>query len=195
MAEIDDIRAYLLVNSGNIFDKELESDDLLMQVVYKALLIYNNYVPSIKEAIVTIMGGDPLASGGQAHQFSSPFPKWCSAYPLSVGVNFFDGLATPQFSYNSAIGELRVNSSGFYRIKYSSDLVLNDITQADHPLFYLLLEAQYKMVLGGMRDRFVITDSQFTMSNSLHSEGVAQMAEVMTMLEQNSPIWQALGGR
>jgi hypothetical protein len=195
MAELSDIRLYLLVNSGNIFDKELENDDWLMQVVYKALMFYNNYAPAVKEEIVSIMGGDPLFAGGQPYFFTAPYPKWCSAYPVSVGVNFFDGLATPPFSYNSALGELRVNSSGFYRIKYSVDLTLDDITQADHPLFFLMLEAQYKMVLGGMRQRFTITDTQFTTDNSLHAEGVAQMEEAKKMLEENAPIWVALGGR
>ena len=195
MADIDDLRTYLLINSGNIFDRELEDDNWLMQVIFKSLLIYNNYVPSVKEIIVTILGGDLLSQGGQAYQFDSPYPKWASAYPLMVGINFYDGLATPQFSYNSSIGELRVNSSGFYRIKYAIDLTLDDINMADHPLFYLLTEAQYKMVLGGMRTRFTISDNQFTMSDGLHTEGVAQMADVQKMLEENSPIWQGLGGR
>lgn len=195
MAELSDIRTYLLVNSGNIFDKELEDDNWLLQVVQKALIFYNNYVPTFNEKIVSILGGDLLSSGGQAYQFSSPFPKTVSAYPVAVGTNFFDGLATPQFSYNSSIGELRVNSTGFYRLKYAYDLTLDNVTQADHPLFYLVLEAQYKMVLGGMRRRFVITDTQFTMDNSLYEEGKAEMEELKKTLTDNSPIWQALGGR
>ena len=195
MAELDDLRTYLLVNSGNIFDKELEDDNWLMQVIFKSLLIYNSYVPDVKEIIRAILGGDLLSHGGQAYQFDSPYPKWASAYPIMVGVNFYDGLATPQSSYNSTIGELRVNSSGFYRIKYAIDLTLDDINMADHPLFYLLTEAQYKMVIGGMRNRFTIAETQFTMSEGLHNEGVAQMAEVQKMLEENSPIWQGLGGR
>jgi hypothetical protein len=195
MADLADIRTYLLVNSGNIFDKELEDDIWLMQVVQKALIFYNSYVPSFKEEIVSILGGDLLSSGGQAYQLDAPFPKIVTGYPVAVGTNFFDGLATPQFSYDSSIGEIRVNSTGFYRIKYSHDLTLGDITQADHPLFYLVLEAQYKMVLGGMRRRFVITDTQFTMDNSLYEEGQREMDELKKTLNDNAPIWQALGGR
>lgn len=195
MAELSDLRLYLLVNSGNIFDKELEDDEWLTQIVNKSLMFYNNYVSNIKEEIVSILGGDPLSAGGQPHQFPSPYPKWCNVYPISVGSNFFDGLATPAFTYNSKIGEVRVNSSGFYRIKYSIDLTLEDINQADHPIFYIVLEAQYKMVLGGMRQRFTISDTQFTMDSNLYTEGKNELEEARRMLEDNSPIWQALGGR
>lgn len=195
MAELSDLRLYLLVNSGNIFDKELEDDEWLTQIVNKSLMFYNNYVSNVKEEIVSILGGDPLSAGGQPHQFPSPYPKWCSVYPLNVGSNFFDGLATPSFTYNSKIGEIRVNSSGFYRIKYSVDLTLEDINQAEHPIFYIVLEAQYKMVLGGMRQRFTISDTQFTMDSNLYTEGKNELEEARRMLEDNSPIWQALGGR
>lgn len=195
MAEISDLRLYLLVNSGNIFDKELEDDEWLTQVINKSLIFYNNYVSNVKEEIVSILGGDPLSAGGQPYQFPAPYPKWCNCYPLNVGSNFFDGIATPQSTYYPSIGELRVNSSGFYRIKYSIDLTVNDINQADHPLFYLVLEAQYKMVLGGMRQRFTIPDTQFTMDSNLYNEGKTQMDEVKQLLEDNTPIWQALGGR
>lgn len=194
MAALSDIRTYLLVNSGNLFDNELIEDNWLMQVVQKALMFYNSYVPSFKEDIVSILGGDLLSSGGQAYQMNPPFPRIVTGYPLAVGTNFFDGLATPQFSYDSSIGEIRVNSTGFYRLKYSVDLTLADITQADHSLFYLVLEAQYKMVLGGMRQRFAITDTQFTMNN-LYEEGQKEMEELKKTLIDNSPIWQALGGR
>ena len=195
MAELSDIRTYLLVNSGNIFDKELESDDLLMQVIQKSLIFYNNYVPNFKDKIVSILGGDLLSSGGQAYQFDAPFPKMVSAYPIAVGTNFFDGLATTQSHYDSSIGELRVNSTGFYRLKYAVDLTLEDINQSEHPLFYLVLEAQYKIVLGGMRKRFVINDTQFTIDSGLASEGKTELDEVLKMLQENAPIWQALGGR
>lgn len=195
MAGINEIRTYILVNSGNIFDKELESDDLLMQVIQKSLIFYNNYVPNFKDKIVSILGGDLLSSGGQAYQFDAPFPKMVSAYPIAVGTNFFDGLATTQSHYDSSIGELRVNSTGFYRLKYAVDLTLEDINQSEHPLFYLVLEAQYKIVLGGMRKRFVINDTQFTIDSGLASEGKTELDEVLKMLQENAPIWQALGGR
>ena len=195
MAGINEIRTYILVNSGNIFDKELESDDLLMQVIQKSLIFYNNYVPNFKDKIVSILGGDLLSSGGQAYQFDAPFPKMVSAYAIAVGTNFFDGLATTQSHYDSSIGELRVNSTGFYRLKYAVDLTLEDINQSEHPLFYLVLEAQYKIVLGGMRKRFVINDTQFTIDSGLASEGKTELDEVLKMLQENAPIWQALGGR
>ena len=195
MAGINEIRTYILVNSGNIFDKELESDDLLMQVIQKSLIFYNNYVPNFKDKIVSILGGDLLSSGGQAYQFDAPFPKLVSAYPIAVGTNCFDGLATTQSHYDSSIGELRVNSTGFYRLKYAVDLTLEDINQSEHPLFYLVLEAQYKIVLGGMRKRFVINDTQFTIDSGLASEGKTELDEVLKMLQENAPIWQALGGR
>ena len=195
MAGINEIRTYILVNSGNIFDKELESDDLLMQVIQKSLIFYNNYVPNFKDKIVSILGGDLLSSGGQAYQFDAPFPKMVSAYPIAVGTNFFDGLATTQSHYDSSIGELRVNTTGFYRLKYAVDLTLEDINQSEHPLFYLVLEAQYKIVLGGMRKRFVINDTQFTIDSGLASEGKTELDEVLKMLQENAPIWQALGGR
>ena len=195
MADLSDLRSYLLVNSGNIFDNELADDDALTQVVTKALLFYNNYVPFIQESITGIWGGDPLSQGGQLHQFGSPYPKMCSVYPVYVGSNFFDGLATPQFSYDSSLGQLRVNSPGFYRLKCSYDLTLADINTQDHPLFYLVVEAQYKMAIGGMRKRFTLSDTQFTMDTSLYEEGKTQLDDVVKMLHDNAPIWQALGGR
>jgi hypothetical protein len=195
MADLSDVRTYLLVNSGNIFDKELESDDWLMQVVKKSLIFYNNYMPNFKDKIISILGGDLLSSGGQAHQFDSPFPKVVSCFPLAVGTNFFDGLATYQSHYDPSIGELRVNSTGFYRIKYAIDLTLEDITQEEHPIFYLVLEAQYKIVLGGMRKRFTISDSQFSVDTGLESEGKADLDEAKKILQDNAPFWQGLGGR
>lgn len=195
MAELEDLRQYLLINSGNIFDNELEADEALTQVINKSLLIYNNYVPQVSETIVGIWGGNLLTEGGQKYQFSAPYPKFCSAYPVYVGINFYDGIATPQSSYNSALGELRVNTPGWYRLKCSYDLSITDINQADHPLFYLVLEAQYKMSLGGMRKRFQLAETQFSADTSLYDEGKSQLDEVLQMLKDNSPIWQALGGR
>ena len=195
MATVSDIRSYVLVNSGNMFDNELASDDALTQVINKSLIYYNNYVVNFKTEIVSILGGDLLSSGGQAYNFDPPFPKIVSCYPLAVGTNFFDGLATPQSWYESSTGTLRVNATGFYRIKYAIDVTLADINQADHPIFYLLIEAQYKIVLGGMRKRFQITDTQFTVDTGLEAEGKADLEEVKKLLQDNAQFWQGIVGR
>ena len=46
-----------------------------------------------------------------------------------------------------------------------------------------------------MRKRFVINDTQFTIDSGLASEGKTELDEVLKMLQENAPIWQALGGR
>jgi len=194
MATIAELRSYLLVSTGNLFDNEID-DSMLQQVVNKSLIYYNNYTPAVKESIVGIWGAGLFSTGGQVYQFPAPYPKACSAYPLFVGINFFDGLATSQSTYDSKSGELKVNAPGYYRIKYYYDLTLDDINQTDHPLFYLVLEANYKMSLGGMRKRFQLSDTQFTTDTSLYDEGKAQLEEVTKMLMDNSPVWIALGGR
>lgn len=193
LADIDDLRDYISLIAGDITSEELTSVEFEL-LVKKALSIYNSYCPDERETIAVITGSLLNSTGG--YQFPQPYPQVASATPQYAGLNWWPEIASASYTYNNKNGLLMIPLSGTYIIKYSQEITLDTANERDHPLFFKLLEALFKIVVGGRRKKFALLDFQISNDgDSLVQEGTTMLEETKLDLLDNVPFWLALNTR
>lgn len=194
MATASDLRDYISLVAGDITEEELSVTDF-EKVIKKALTTYNAYIPDEKEFVITIDGSIISDSGG-GYQFPAPYPRVVTATPQFIGINWWSDVSVASYTYDSSTGYLTIPSSGSYIVKYVQDITLSTVNEMDHPLFYKLLEAYFKVIVGGRRKRFRLTDYQIENDgDTMIEEGNNMLQEIREDLSDNMPFWLALVGR
>ena len=194
MPTVAELQEYISLIAGDIYEEELSASEF-EKIIKKAMITYNAYCPEEGEFITTISG--TLFSGDTAgHQFAPPYPRIASVIPQYAGMNWAADISTATYTYNSNTGVLTVPITGTYIVKYVTDVTLFNLNEVDHPLFYKLLEAYYKIIVGGRRKRFRLMDNQIENDGeTLIEEGNNMLQEIREDLADNVPFWLALSGR
>lgn len=194
MPTVADLQDYISLIAGDIYDEELSASEF-EKIIKKAMITYNAYCPEEREFIATI-SGTLFSNSLVGYQFASPYPRIASAIPQYVGMNWATDISTATYTYDSTCGMLTVPVTGTYIIKYTADVTLSNLNEIDHPLFYKLLEAYYKIIVGGRRKRFRLMDNQIENDgDNLVEEGNTMLQEIREDLADNVPFWLALSGR
>ena len=189
-AKLTALRSYVSTIIGDIKEDELTIDEF-RHVVNKSLSMYNAYTADEKELIAIIQGTLLNQQGG--YMFAPPYPSVATATPEFAGLNWWSEVAIASCTYDPTTGMLTVPMTGTYIVKYGMDVTLDTINMKDHPLFYRLLEAHYKIIVGNRRKKFALTDYQITNDgDTMVQDGTTLLEEVKQDLEDNTPFWLGL---
>lgn len=189
-----ELRDYISLISGDITAEELTVPEFEM-LIRKSLITYNSYMPDTVE-FITVIRGSLITMANVGYQFSAPYPTSATATAQFTGLNWWPDISSANYTYSSTTGMLSVPITGTYIVRYTRELSLDTLGELTHPLFYKLLEAHYKIVVGGRRKKFLLMDNQITNDGDmLVGEGQAMLDQLKEELSDNMPIWMALGTR
>lgn len=186
-AKLQELLDYVSIVIGDILSEEVTLDEF-RKIVNKSLMIYNAYCPDEHEFTAVINGS--LLNGGGGYVFSPPYPVVASATPQYAGLNWWSDISSSTSTYDPSTGTLTVPMTGTYIVKYGTALTVSTVNETDHPLFYKLLEAYYKIIVGSRRKKFGLMDYQIQNDgDSMVQEGNTLLDEVKQDLQDNLPFW------
>jgi hypothetical protein len=191
--KLQELLDYVSIVIGDITSEEVTLDEF-RKIANKSLMMYNAYCPDEHEFIAVINGS--LLNGGGGYLFSPPYPIVASASPQYAGLNWWSDISSPTSTYDSKTGTLTVPMTGTYIVKYGVLLTVATVNEIDHPLFYKLLEAYYKIVVGSRRKKFALMDYQIQNDgDSMVQEGTTLLEEIKLDLQDNLPFWLSFSTR
>jgi hypothetical protein len=192
--QIGALKEHISIIAGDDVDEVL-SEDQFAHIVKRALREYSKWQPDTKEILVNIPPDavGSLVYAGTYH-FPKPYPKVATATPVDPALSVFMGVAVPAYTYDPEHGILRVPSAGFYAVRVSVTLTLESLEDDDHPLFFDILVAMYKMVVGGWRKRHQLQEMPFqTDASEMYQEGKDELDYLQqNTLPDNMPWWIGL---
>ena len=193
LEQLEDLRDYISTIIGDIITDETSIDEF-RRIVRKSLITYNAYCPDEAEFTTVIHGSLLGQSGG--YMFPPPYPTVATASPQFAGLNWWSEISTPHSTYDSKTGILTVPMTGTYIVKYGVSITLDTVSESEHPLFYKLLEANYKIIVGSRRKKFALMDYQIQNDgDNMVQEGITLMEEIKQDLQDNTPFWLGFATR
>ncbi len=179
MSDLAEVKAYIQQVHGEAWDDMVDNFEF---IVRKSLSIFNRWNPRINEFRIYF--------STQAHQFSRPYPRWCTISSADSVTEKLIWSADKLYNYNKTTGTLTINSVGVFMVRAGYNWALEEIDLDENEDFVDLVLAHYLIASGQRRRAIRHTDLPFENDGDLRiSDGKELLEKTVTELQDNAPYW------